>query len=107
MGGNRMKKFLEALEEASRNYKGEVPDNTHAEATYSDLMYEYRQMVGKRALYKCKSTRESKVVTVEKAMKYFVLLSYNYYGMDYNGKVFTTVNYSSLLCGEDVIGDVQ
>lgn len=102
-----MKKFLEALEEASRNYKGEVPDNTHAQATFADLRQEYKKMIGKRALYKCKSTRDSRVVTIEKAMKYFVLLSYSYYGMDYHGKVLTTVNYSSLLCGEDEIGDVQ
>jgi hypothetical protein len=102
-----MKKFLEALEEASRNYKGEIPENTHAEATFADLRHQYSKLVGKRALYRCKSTRESRVVTIEKAMRYFVLLSYNCYGMDYRGKILTTVNYSSLICGEDEIGDVQ
>jgi hypothetical protein len=102
-----MKKFLEALEEASRSYKGEIPENTVAEATFADLRHQYKQMVGKRALYKCKATRESKVVTIEKALRNYILLSYNHYGMDYNGKTFTTVNYGALLCGEDTIGDVQ
>lgn len=107
MGETGVKKFLEALEEASRNYKGEVPENTHAEATFADLRHQYKKMVGKRALYKCKSTRESRVVTIDKALKNYILLSYNYYGMDYSGKITTAVGYGSLLCGEDSIGDVQ
>jgi hypothetical protein len=102
-----VKKFLEALNNAPDIHHGGVPTNTQAEMTFLDMRRKFSKMLGKRALYTCKSLKDSRVVTIEGVTKNFVILSYNYYGMDYKGKVKTSVSYSSLISGEDKIGEVE
>ena len=96
-----MKKFLEELSKASAYMTNDTPTDTAAERMYQELREKFRGLIGHRALYVSKTERESRVVVIEEVRDMYVLLSYKYYGMDYQGKMTTSVNFGALICGDD------
>lgn len=96
-----MQKFLEELNKASTYMYNAVPIDTEAERRYKELREQFSSMVGRRALYVSKSEKEARVVVIEEVKKRYIVLSYKYFGMDYQGKLTTTVTYGALYCGED------
>lgn len=96
-----MKRFLEELAKASSYMYDAVPTDTDAERQYKELRAKFSSLVGRRALYVCKAERESRVVVIKDVKKDYVILSYKYYGMDYQGELTTCVCWGALICGDD------
>jgi hypothetical protein len=96
-----MKKFLEELSKSSSYMHNEVPVDTAAERMYQELREKFSSLIGKRALYVSKTEKESRVVVIEEVRKMYIVVSYKYYGMDYQGKMRTSVTYGALICGDD------
>jgi hypothetical protein len=96
-----MKKFLEELSKASNYMHDAIPTDTDAERKYGELRAKFASLVGRRALYVSKAEKESRVVMIKKVTPHYVMLSYKYYGLDYQGELTTCVNYGTLICGDD------
>ncbi|ACI91058.1 gp33 [Bacillus phage SPO1] len=96
-----MQKFLDELEKVRNHTEDYDVYNSEAERTFRGLKAKFQKLIGKRALYICKSTKESRVVTIEAAYDRYIVLSYKYYGMDYEGSTKMSVTYQALLSGED------
>jgi hypothetical protein len=96
-----MKKFLEELSKASNYMYDAIPTDTDAERKYQELRAKFTSLVGRRALYVSKTEKESRVVVIKQVRPHYVILSYKYYGLDYQGELNTCVGYGALICGED------
>jgi hypothetical protein len=96
-----MKKFLEELSKASTYMYDAIPTDTEAERKYRELRAKFSSLVGRRALYVSKVDKESRVVVIKSVTKHYVTVSYKYYGMNYQGELFTSVNWGALICGDD------
>jgi hypothetical protein len=96
-----MKKFLEELDKAKSYLYNVLPNNTEADNKRKELKQLYGKLVGRRALYVNKVEKESRVVTIKGVTNHYVIVSYKYYGMEYQGELTTCINYLSLLCGDD------
>lgn len=98
-----MRKFLDKLQQSGELYH-DMPTNTEAERLFKDMKRKYSALEGHRIIYKCKADRESGVGKIAKAYDNFVLINFEYYGVDYIGKLGkTSVNYSSLLCNHVIL----
>lgn len=95
-----MKKFLEQLSAIKGIYE-ETPTVSEADRKFKLLHDKYSQAIGRRALYKSKSHREMRVVTIKQVYSKFLIVEYKYYSTEYEGSLTLTVNFSSLLCGDD------
>lgn len=101
-----MEKFLKELAKADL-YTQHVPTNTEAQEKYKELYMKFKELTGQKALYKCKSERINRVVTVERAYPSYVLLSYRHYSKSGWGSIRTAVTYGALICGDDYVGDAD
>jgi len=95
-----MKKFIEELNKSTTYMRNAVPTNTEADRQFGELKEKYSNLVGRRALYTSKIDKDTRVVVIEEVHKKYIVLSYKYYGMDYEGKTKTCVTYQSLICGD-------
>lgn len=96
-----MQKFLEELAKVRNHTEDYDVYNSEAERTFRELKEKFKKLIGKRALYHCNSIKESRVVTIEDVYDRYIVLSYKYYGMDYEGSIRVTVTYQALISGED------
>ena len=94
-----MKKFLSELAKVGNHLNAE-DTLEEAERKYKEVRDHYRRYVKQQAMYKS-GRSESRVVTIEEIHRYYILLSYTCYGMDYTETVRTCSTISSLICGED------
>lgn len=101
-----MKKFLEELSKASNYMINDIPTDTAAERMYAELREKFSKLVGRRALYVSKVEKESRVVVIEEIRPHYIVLTYKYFGMDYEGKIRVCVNYGAIICGDDRV-DVE
>lgn len=97
-----MKKFLEQLG-AAQGVHEEVPAVTEAGVVYKQIRDKYIKHLGKRALYRSRSTREVRVVTIDAVYGRFVLVSYRHYSIGGEGAIPCTVSLQSLACGDDTL----
>lgn len=97
-----MKGFLEKLNGTKNAYEHIHDDNTVSEATlkFRSMRNKYSKLIGSRALYTCKNTKESRVVYIVEVYSKFLIVEYKVSSAYYEEKVRTSINYSSLLCGD-------
>lgn len=94
-----MKNFIDELAKSKKHLYDALPTDTEAQRKSKELQKLYARNIGKRALHIVKN--DSRVVTIKEANKHFVRVSYKYFGMDYEGEINVTINYLSLVCGDD------
>ena len=95
-----MKRFLDELNKGNSHLHDTLPSNTEAQLKRRYLQDRYSKFIGSRALFTDKVLKENRVVIIEEVGSHFLVVSYKYYGMDYEGKIRTTVHYMSILCGD-------
>jgi hypothetical protein len=96
-----MKKFLEELNKAKSYLYETAPINTEANQRRKELKELYGRYIGRRALHVSRVDKDSRVVTIKGVTNNYVIVSYKYYGMEYQGELTTCITYLSLLCGDD------
>lgn len=96
-----MKSFLEELAKTQAHLKDSLPTRTESYRKRMELKSVYSKSIGKRALHHSASTRDSRVVRIRQVTNHYIVVSYKYYGMDYEGDINVCVSYLALLCGED------
>ncbi|MMZ43611.1 hypothetical protein D1872_51730 [compost metagenome] len=97
-----MKKFMEMLAQSEAFFNDLPGENSEAAKKFAEKFSYYSSNLGKKAWLKSGKT-VSKVVVIEEVTPHYVKVSYKYHGRDYEGKLYTCINYNSLICGDDVL----
>ncbi len=97
-----MKKFLEELAKYG-SFADNTPTTSKTPEKLEAIRKRFQSLVGRRALYRCGSEKSLRVVTIVEATPYYVRMSYNYYGRDYQGVQHVCCQYGLLISGDDRI----